>query len=229
MFAPFLTQIASHGYVVIAVGAKDAKPSPPAGGNELSVPTGKAGPADLDDHLLLDAIDWAVAQNGAAGSPLRGKLDTAHIAVMGQSCGGLQTLAVSHDPRITTSVLWNSGAIPDGAPTPGGRVLSAAKKDDLRRLHAPIAYFIGGKTDVAYENAEDDFARIASVPVFKANLEVGHGGTFRDPGAGWFGEVAVHWLDWQLKGDAQAARWFTGPDCRLCKEPEWKVARKGME
>ena len=54
-----------------------------------------------------------------------------------------------------------------------------ATKESLARLHAPIAYFIGGPTDMAYPNAEDDFARITTVPVFKANLNVGHGGTFR--------------------------------------------------
>jgi hypothetical protein len=115
------------------------------------------------------------------------------------------------------------------APTPGGRVLSAASKDSLQRLHAPIAYFIGGPSDVAYPNAEDDFARITSVPVFKANLNVGHGGTYRDTGGGWFGEVAVAWLDWRLKGSQAAAGYFVGADCRLCTNPLWKVAKKGMQ
>jgi dienelactone hydrolase len=226
-FAGFLSQIASHGYIAIAVGAKDAKFGPPA--NEtLAQPRADAPTPPLDDHLLIDAIDWAIAQNGDASSPLHGKLDTSRIAVMGQSCGGLQTLAVSDDPRITTSVLWNSGALPPNAPTPGGRVLSAASKDSLQRLHAPIAYFIGGPSDVAYPNAEDDFARITSVPVFKANLNVGHGGTYRDTGGGWFGEVAVAWLDWRLKGSQAAAGYFVGADCRLCTNPLWKVAKKGM-
>jgi len=67
------------------------------------------------------------------------------------------------------------------------------------------------------------------VPVFKANLNVGHGGTYRQPGGGWFGEVAVHWLDWQLKGSADGARWFTGSDCRLCTEPVWSIQKKGMK
>ena len=46
---------------------------------------------------------------------------------------------------------------------------------------------------------------------------------------GWFGEVAVQWLDWQLKGSADAARWFTGSDCRLCTEPVWSIQKKGMK
>jgi dienelactone hydrolase len=231
-FAGFLTQVASHGYVAIAVGAKDAvgrggaRGQAPAASGPAGTPP--AAPAAPDDALLLDAIDWAIRQNGDPTSRLYQKLDTTEIAVMGQSCGGLQTIAVSHDPRITTSVLWNSGVLPPTATTPG-LVLSAANKTSLGRLHAPVAYFIGGPTDVAYPNAEDDFARITTVPVFKANLNVGHGGTFRDPGAGWFGEVGVAWLDWQLKGQAEASRYFVGADCRLCTNSVWAVQKKGMQ
>ena len=84
----------------------------------------------------------------------------------------------------------NSGAFPPGRRSPA-LSQSAGSKESLTRLHGPVAYVIGGPTDVAYPNAEDDFARITKVPVFKANLNVGHGGTYRQPGGGWFGEVAV--------------------------------------
>ena len=214
-FAGFLTQIASHGYLAIAVGPKN-------------VPPGPAADPTIDDQLLLDAINWAIKQNGESSSTFYNKLDTTKIAVMGQSCGGLQALAVSHDPRITTTVVWNSGALPAGSTSPALRQ-SAGNKESLNLLHGPVAYFIGGPSDVAYPNAEDDFARIGKVPVFKGNLNVGHGGTYRQPGGGWFGEVAVAWLDYQLKGSADAAKWFVGADCRLCKEPVWSIEKKGMK
>jgi hypothetical protein len=38
----------------------------------------------------------------------------------------------------------------------------------------------------------------------------------------------VNWLDWQLKGDAQAAKLFLGPDCGLCKNSDWKVESKNL-
>lgn len=57
------------------------------------------------------------------------------------------------------------------------------------------------------------------MPVFHAWINVGHGGTYNDAGGGWFGEVAVDWLDWRLKGDKQAGKTFDGPDCTLCKNP----------
>jgi len=214
-FAEFLTQIASNGYLAIAVGPK-------------SVPPGPAPDPTIDDQLLLDAINWAIKQNGDSSSPFYNKLDATKIAVMGQSCGGLQAIAVSHDPRITTTVVWNSGALPAGSTSPALKQ-SAGSKESLNHLHGPVAYFIGGPSDVAYPNAEDDFARIGKVPVFKGNLNVGHGGTYRQPGGGWFGEVAVAWLDYQLKGNADAARWFVGADCRLCREPAWSVEKKGMK
>jgi hypothetical protein len=55
-----------------------------------------------------------------------------------------------------------------------------------------------------------------------------HGGADRQPGGGWFGEVAVARLDYQLKDSAEAARWFVGADCRLCIDPLLVVEKKGM-
>jgi hypothetical protein len=98
--------------------------------------------------LLLDAMDWAIKQNGESSSPFYNRLDTTKIAVMGQSCGGLQALAVSHDPRVMTTVVWNSGALPAGSTSPALKQ-SAGNKDSLNLLHGPVAYFIGGPSDVA--------------------------------------------------------------------------------
>jgi hypothetical protein len=233
LFETFLSQIASHGYLVISIGPKDAPLPAFASGARTPESTPRAdAPAPPSgsftrDAQLLDAIDWALEENARRGSAYYDRLDPEKIAVMGQSCGGLQAIAVSSDPRIRTSVIWNSGVFPDGAGSIGAR-LSGATKQSLAAFHAPVAYFIGGPSDIAYRNAEDDFARIAGVPVFKANLNVGHGGTYTHPGAGWFGEVGVAWLDWQLKANAQAARYFEGPDCTLCTSPIWKVEKKNL-
>ena len=61
-----------------------------------------------------------------------------------------------------------------------------------------------------------------------ANFDVGHGGTYAQPNGGEFGKVAVAWLQWQLKGDKTAAKMFSGPDCGLCKDTEWKFEKKNM-
>jgi hypothetical protein len=233
LFKVFLTQVASHGYLAISIGPKDAPlpafasggAAPPAG--ETPRPASPPAAASRDEQLI-DAINWALKENERKDSAYYKKLNPDKIAVMGQSCGGLQTIAVSGDRRIKTSVIWNSGAFPEGGNSIGSR-LSGATKAHLQKFHAPVAYFAGGPSDIAYPNTEDDFKRIDHVPVFKGNLNVGHGGTFRHVGAGWFGEVGVAWLDWQLKGDKTAAKYFVGAACTLCTNPIWKVEKKKLD
>jgi hypothetical protein len=60
------------------------------------------------------------------------------------------------------------------------------------------------------------------------NLNTGliHGGTFSDDNGGSAAQVAVKWLDWQLRGDREAALYFIGADCGLCRDPEWTLERK---
>lgn len=198
MFGNILTEFASHGFLVIANGRP-------------------GGFGRTDAAMLTEAIDWAVAENTRLFSPYRGKLDTDKIAVMGQSCGGLETYEVADDPRITTTVLWNSG------------LLSDRDNHLLTRLHAPIAYFTGGPTDIAYANAVDDWGRLpAGLPAFMGHLDVGHYGTFGQPNGGEYGRVGVQWLKWQLKGDQNARQQFVGPHCGLCTHPEWDVAQKNL-
>ena len=74
----------------------------------------------------------------------------------------------------------------------------------------------------------DDFNRINHVPAFAANLDVGHGGTYRQPHGGEFARVATAWFKWQLKGDNEAAKMFTGEPCGLSMEPGWKAEKKNI-
>ena len=135
---------------------------------------------------------------------------------------------------MTTVVVLNSGIIRGGIPNPDGTVRQAAgvlpaTEADLPRLHTPVVYLIGGQKDQAWRGAEGDFAQIAGVPVFNANIDVGHGGTWREPHGGAMGEAAIAWLDWRLKGDAKAGAWFAGTACGLCRDTRWTVKTKGMD
>jgi hypothetical protein len=56
----------------------------------------------------------------------------------------------------------------------------------------------------------------------------GHIATHRHKNGGRFAEVITAWLEFQLKGDAEAAKMFVGPQCGLCTDPQWVVTRKGM-
>jgi hypothetical protein len=48
------------------------------------------------------------------------------------------------------------------------------------------------------------------------------------PNGGEFGRVGLGWLNWQLKGDANAKKMFVGADCELCKPPSMWVVKKKM-
>ena len=98
-------------------------------------------------------------------------------------------------------------------------------KTKLREIHTPVIYILGGKEDIAYENGMDDFHKINHVPACAANYPVGHGGTYRQPHGGEFTVVALAWLDWQLKGDKQAAKMFKGKDCLLSKREGWTIEK----
>ena len=101
---------------------------------------------------------------------------------------------------------------------------------DLPLIRKPAIYISGQSTDVAFRNADDDYARIEGAPVVRAWLAgSGHGGTYREALGGSYGQVAVAWLRWQLKGDAKAGAEFTGATCGLCAKPGWNVRRKGLD
>jgi len=186
---------------------------------------------------LYETMDWAKAQNEEKASPYYAKLDPSAIAVMGQSCGGLQALEAASDPRVKTAVILNSGIIRNmsampgrGASVPGmPAMVLPGSVESLRKLHSPTIYIIGGERDMAFKNAEADFAEIKDVPLFKATLDVGHGGTLVAPHGGKFAEAATQWLLWQLKGDQQAGQMFVGDTCGLCRQAEWKVERKNLK
>jgi hypothetical protein len=209
----FLNEVASHGFLVVAIGTMPRE----EGEQEKSRSSSKQ---------LLDAIDWAIAQNKDKNSPYFNKIDTDKIAVSGMSCGGLQTLEVAPDPRISTIVVCNSGLFDN----PVGRMpgMPQLKKDQLEKIHTPTLYLLGGKSDIAYENGMDDFRRINHVPVFVGNMDVGHGGTYSQPYGGEFARVATHWYKWQLKNDREAGKMFTGDPSGLSKSDVWTVEKKNM-
>ena len=206
----FLSEVASHGFLVIAIG-----PMPQEG---------EKGGGKSTSSQMTDAINWAIAQNSDKNSPLFNTIDVSKIAVSGMSCGGLQTLETAPDPRVTTTVVCNSGIfINPGSGFPG---MPNLKKDDLLKLHTPTLYLLGGEKDIAYGNGMDDYSKINHVPVFVANMNVGHGGTYGQPHGGEFAKVATAWFKWQLKGDNEAGKFFTGNPCGLSQNPVWKVEKK---
>jgi hypothetical protein len=245
-FETYLTEIASYGFLIIANGPIQPTFSPEgrpnANGTTQGQPSdaavGAPSPERSKTSHLFEAIDWAVAQSKDPKSPYYGKIAADMIAVSGQSCGALEALVAATDPRVKTAVVFNSGVFRGTQPEiptkgPDGKSVSyvmPGTEETLQKLHTPVIYLMGGEKDIAYQNSESDYRQIEGIPLFNANLDnVGHNGSLGKPFGGKMAQAARLWLQWQLKGDQEAAKAFVGPDCTLCKDHEWAVKKKNMK
>jgi dienelactone hydrolase len=226
MFPEYLTEIASHGFVVIADGPPIARPAggpgaggPPPGGG------GDGPPADrftmVNGTALVAGLDWLEAESKDRNSRFYGKVNVERVAAMGMSCGGLMSYGASSDPRVATVGIWNSGLFEDER--------NAAV---YAGMHGSAIIVTGGESDIAYANGKRDFEVMpARIPTFYGVYpSVGHGGTYNQDNGGPFGVVAVAWLKWQLLDDTSAAGrgYFVGNDCGICRDTAWKVGARSL-
>jgi len=87
---------------------------------------------------MRDSLTWI--EKGGAGGKF-GIVDATKVASMGHSCGGLESYAASyHDKRVTQTILLNSAVLDD------------SQRYLLQELTAPVALFIGGPKDLAYDS-----------------------------------------------------------------------------
>jgi dienelactone hydrolase len=217
-YAAFLSELASHGYLVVAVG-RDDMPSN-LGPNATTAPDGRLVQV-IDEKVAVAGVDWALARNADAKSPYYRKLHSNRIAYMGHSCGGMQALTASADPRTTTTIVLNSGYYRTPPARPPGPLPAYRRWSEL---HAPTLILTGGPTDVAYGIAKDSYADgvAANLPMFLASLPtVAHSGAYVAPDPEW-SRVVLAWLDWQLKGERKARGQFVGTNCQLCKNAAWQ-------
>ena len=183
-----LTDIASYGYVVVAIG-------------ELQMLAQHEKDQHTPSSMVKRALDWICSP----ASPYYNYIDTEKIAAAGHSCGGAQVLANAADPRLKTYLILNAGM--------GKMTMADASAKSLKNLHGPILYLVGGTSDVAWQNAQQDYKAIKRVPVVLAdNTQSGHGGTYEQPNGGANARMVRAWLDWQLKGKQENERLFIGGD-----------------
>ena len=183
-----LTDIASYGYVVVAIG-------------ELQMMAQHEKDQHTPSSMVKRALDWICSP----ASPYYNYIDTEKIAAAGHSCGGAQVLANAADPRLKTYLILNAGM--------GKMTMADASAKSLKNLHGPILYLVGGTSDVAWQNAQQDYKAIKRVPVVLAdNTQSGHGGTYEQPNGGANARMVRAWLDWQLKGKQENERLFIGGD-----------------
>ena len=157
-FEGMLNEIASHGYIVIALG-------------ELRMEYSLEGNHKTNPQQLIYALDWMEQQLNDSESEYYNMVDMQAVASAGQSCGGAQVLAVCGDPRFKAHIMYNSGL--------GEMKMAGVDMESLKNLHAPILYMLGGDDDIAARNAMMDYDNIITVPVVMANHKTaGHTGAF---------------------------------------------------
>lgn len=201
-----LTEIASHGYIVMAIG-------------EMQDVRNDRKESHTPSSELKRGLDWIVQQSVTKGSDYYQNIDTARIGAAGHSCGGAQVLANAADARLKTYLILNAGM--------GDMEMAGASKASLPNMHGPALYIVGGPSDVAFENAQKDYERITDTPVALADHPAsGHGGTYEHPYGGDYGRMVIDWLDWQLKGEKAKAAIFL--DGKLDKYEGWTIKAKNF-
>ncbi|MBR6601270.1 MAG: alpha/beta fold hydrolase [Bacteroidaceae bacterium] len=201
-----LTEIASHGYIVMAIG-------------EMQDVRNDRKESHTPSSELKRGLDWIVQQSVTKGSDYYQNIDTGRIGAAGHSCGGAQVLANAADARLKTYLILNAGM--------GDMEMAGASKASLPNMHGSALYIVGGPSDVAFENAQKDYERITDTPVALADHPAsGHGGTYEHPYGGDYGRMVIDWLDWQLKGEKAKAAIFL--DGKLDKYEGWTIKAKNF-
>lgn len=202
-----LNEVASHGYIVVAIGEMQ---------NQLNDrPTGHT-----ESSELIRGLELMLQLNRTKGTEYYHFIDTTRIAAAGHSCGGAQVLCNAGDPRLKTCLILNAGM--------GDMDMAGASRASLSQLHTPTLYIVGGPSDVAYSNAQKDYDRITHVPVCFANHPAsGHGGTYHDRYGGDYGRMVLEWLEWQLRDKNEKAAVFLKGD--LKNYHGWELRNKNFK
>ena len=190
-------------------------------GDRQRAGAGGAAPRQQNADDLRNAIAWSEKENARDGSPLKGKVDLEHVAVMGQSCGGFLSIALGSDPRVKTIGVFNSGI---------QHTRPESNEDALQKVHGPVLLINGAERDFLTPASVTTFELIKNVPAFYgARHGAGHTATVDHPGGGEYANVASNWLLWQFKNDKKAAAMFVGDTCELCTNSNWDVRAKGYK
>ena len=206
-YEKMLTDIASYGYVIVAIG-------------ELQMFAQHEKETHTPSSMVAKALDWIHQQAKDKNSPYYNKIDTKKIAAAGHSCGGAQVLANAADKRLKTYIILNAGM--------GEMTMADASAKSLKSLHGPTFYLVGGQSDAGWKNAQIDYEAIKNVPVVLAdNTRSGHGGTYEQANGGANSKMVRQWLDWQLKARQEPAKLFIEGD--LTGDENWNIKQKNFK
>jgi hypothetical protein len=252
-FPEYLSEIASHGFVVVA----DGPPIMPAprgqggGGAAAGPPRGAQGGAAAPAGPPRGQAAGAGAARGggapaggraggginADGTPLTAAIDWLAREAADSTSRFYQKVDTTRVAAMGMScgglMAYNISTDPRVA-TVGIWNSGLLNPDEkiYNGLHSSVIIITGGESDIAYVNGKRDFETMpARVPVFYGVYpSIGHGGTYNEDNGGAFGVAGVAWLKWQLLNDtsAQTKGMFVGTPCGLCSNAQWQTNSRSL-
>jgi pimeloyl-ACP methyl ester carboxylesterase len=188
LYVELLKHLASHGFIVIATNWRWV-----AGGVEMQ-----------------RGLDFVLAENDAADSPLFGHVDTAMLGASGHSQGSAAAVTVGADPRVVATVPIQGAGAAGVAALQGPTFLIAGELDTL----------------VAPDTVNAAF-QAATVPaVYGISIGQDHLMPGRDPTPILSGVTA--WFRTHLAADDGARAMFYGDACGLCSDSAWQIERRNL-
>jgi hypothetical protein len=257
MFPEYLSEIASHGFVVIADGPPGAMGAGAGGPNGAAARGGGAAPGGARAGGPAGPGAQAGGAGGGAraggppgvgagmvnGTDLVAAIDWLEKQADDRSSRFYDKVDVENVAAMGMSCggLMSYGASKDPRVATVGIWNSGLLPDEANPnasaeiyngIHGSVIIVTGGESDIAYANGKHDFEVMPeSVPAFYGVYpSVGHGGTYNQDNGGPYGIAAVAWLKWQLMGDTSAAGrgYFVGDDCGICKDTNWQVDSRSL-
>ena len=258
-YRSLLTELASHGYLVIAGGPMGAvelevgpqsNPAPRQGGPsrgargeapQAAAGRGSQAPAGRGDQPPAAA---ATAQpQGRVTVPL---LKEAVDWAIQQNGAADSRFNNRLDLRWIVSMGHSCGgglAVQLATEDPringvgiwfSGAGLAGARgsePESLKKMKGPVLLVTGEESlDIAYQSGKNTFETLNHLPIFYGWQDgLQHIGTFGAKDGGDLGVIATSWLEWTTRSDQKAARMFKGANCTLCKDPTWHVQKKKID
>jgi hypothetical protein len=160
------------------------------------------------------ALDFAFEANADPQSPYYGKLDTARVAAMGHSQGGMGTVVAAGDERVKAVILFNGG--------------ESAQKPFLAISGDRDIFTTGSATLKSAVDAAPKAAFLFYHMIPGTGALDGHLTLMLQPER--VTEPTVAWLRYTLDGDADAKSWFAGSSCKLCgHDEEYEFGQNGLD
>ena len=178
-------KLASYGFVVMTIDTNSGYDQPPSRATQINA-----------------ALDYLVSQNSSSSSPVRGKIDTSRMGVVGWSMGGGGTIRVASEGRI-------KAAIPLA---PYDTTSTYA-----RRAEAPTLIFACESDAVAAVSQHaSPFYNALPSDIDKAFVEINNGSHYCANGGGSndavLGRFGVSWMKLHLDQDNRYKQFLCGPN-----------------